>query len=224
MSVPLYIVESDNVPGSISEENKIRMMVLPIIAMLVVTMIVAGYRDEGERIEVDEGFGETSIEYLPENSSPISYPADAAIANTSINNDSYMELHVEPISMWSMNYRQNIRLNITVKGMLEEELEPETIILEIEEPSSHTNFQNTYTTINNESIFDLDEEPLRFDTSQKVGYNIDTNEFTLNTLLHWETLSDTWSEPLTLEIKATLGGLSEEVPATVHVHLDGGYE
>ena len=220
MSVPLYLIESDNIPGSISEENKVRVMVLPIIAMLVVTMIVAGYRDEGEGIDVDEGFDEISLEYLPENSSPISYPSDAAISNTSINYESLMELHVEPISMWSINYSQTIRLRITVKAMLEAELEPDYIILENEVSDSSTDFMLTKTSINNESISEYHPQT---DTIRRLGAYIHTNEFIFETLLQWDIQEEFWGEPLTLEIKATLGGLSEEVPATVHVHLGREY-
>ncbi|MFO7791541.1 MAG: hypothetical protein R6W73_00980 [Candidatus Saliniplasma sp.] len=199
-------------------------MVIPIIAMLAVTMMIAGYRDEGEEqvdIEVDEGYDEISLEYLPENSSPISYPSDAAIANTSVNNDSYMDLHVIPRFIGSSSFRQMIRLVIIVEGMIDEELEPEYILLENEVSDSSTDFMLTETSINNESISEYHPQT---DSIRRVGSYIHTNEFTFETLLQWDIYPENWGEPLTLELKATLRGLSEEVPATVNVHLEGGYE
>ncbi|MFW6305617.1 MAG: hypothetical protein ACOC1V_07555, partial [Candidatus Saliniplasma sp.] len=66
MGILLCVVDGDKIRGKISETTKVRVMVLAIIAMLAVTMIVAGYRDEGEKIEVDEGYGEISVEYQPD--------------------------------------------------------------------------------------------------------------------------------------------------------------
>ncbi len=202
---------------NLSEEAKPKLMVVAIVAMLAVTMIVAGYRDEGDPIKVVEGFDETNLEYLPEEVMSENYPADPATALTSINNESYIELHVVPRSIAATGIRQMIRLVIIVEGMIDEELEPEYILLENEVSRSFTDFMLSDTMLNNESISEYHPQT---DTIRRVGSYIHTNEFVFETLLQWDIYPENWGEPLTLELKATLGGLSEEVPATVNIHIE----
>lgn len=54
------------------------------------------------------------------------------------------------------------------------------------------------------------------------GYDLDSNEFTVETLLYWEIDSEDRGEEFTLQLEAIVDGLSEDVPATVDICLEGG--
>ena len=132
---PLCIVESDKITGKISETNKVRVMVIPIVAMLAVTMIVAGYRYEGEPIEVVEGYQTLEVEYrenLVEETDLTDkyYENETATAVTTVNNESTLELNVE-MFMSSItgpgNYQTKIWLS--AEGEFSDDLDPDEIRL-----------------------------------------------------------------------------------------------
>ena len=234
MSVPLYLVESDNISGKISEKNKVRMMVLPIIAMLVVTMIVAGYRDEGERIEVDEGFGEITVEYQPDPGTSSGYVYNRnSIVTTSIDDDSSLELNVTVENVINqfrtveMGYGTQVDILISVEGNFEDDLSPETLEFRARGLEGHNVSSNNHNIIpgrgetegcsrwsSGHSLFGWGTE------TANIGYDIEQNEFVVNTVLDWHIHGESYGEPYTLEVQAVVGGFEEEIKATVHVHID----
>jgi len=114
------------------------MMVVPIVAMLAVTMVVAGWQYE-EQVEIDvddqEAFDEVTIENnkLPDKEEPVTNLQNESVATVVyINEKSYLEFEVEPrsITLDSEGYRVTMR--IQTESVLTEELNPERFIIEAE--------------------------------------------------------------------------------------------
>ena len=224
MSVPLYIVESDNIPGSISEENKIRVMVIPIVAILVVTMIVAGYRDEGEQIEIDvddeDGFGEIIIYDPPDIGEVENYPEKNSTALVYVNNDSYLKFEVDLRSAWTTETRRGIDIKFEIEGEFEDDLDPESLLINTEEISE---LSDTVSKVDFE-FSSLREENLTYSHTRSpwsLGHDIDADEFEISVVLQWKIYHGYQYEDLTLELSAIVEGFSEEVSAVVHVHVEG---
>ena len=238
MGVSLYLVESDNIPGSISEENKVRMMVVSIVAMLVVTMVVAGCLEEGEEqveIDVDEGYDEIVIpeEEQPNEGGPETYPQNQSIVTTNVNNESSLEFEVEPMEIMRGEGRMFVTIKLSAEGTFEEELDVSTFKFrasekeESESPFNSVEFQTRYTQIDGGERWPPHEQqigkamvgPGNFAYD---GYDLNSNEFSVETMLYWEIDSENIGEEFTLQLEAIVGGLSEDVPATIDVHLEGG--
>ncbi|MFW5945713.1 MAG: hypothetical protein ACOCTN_02425, partial [Candidatus Natronoplasma sp.] len=114
---------------ALSEEGKVRLMVIPIVAMLAVTMLVAGWQQEKKpvQIEVDEGYDEIVIpeEEQPDEGGPATTPQNKSIVTTNVNNESYLEFEVEPRSVKIGDY-MTVRLKLSAEGYFEEELDIST--------------------------------------------------------------------------------------------------
>ena len=224
MSVPLYLIESDNIPGSISEENKVRMMVLPIIAMLVITMIVAGYRDEGEQIEIDvddeDGFGEFLVEPLSSVDEPHTRPQNGSLATVYIDRDSYIQFDVFAREVHTGSSYHLIEFYVQIEGEFVEDLDPESLLINIEEISE---LSDTVSKVNFE-FSSLREENLTYSHTRSpwtLRHDIDANEFEMFAVLQWKINPNYLHEDLTLELSAIVEGFSEEVSAVIHAHVKG---
>jgi len=211
-------------------------MVVAIIAMLLVTMLITGCLEEEDPIEVDvdEGYDEIVI---PEEEQPgedlvITYPQNQSIVTTNVNNDSSLEFEVEPRSVKRGDY-MNVRLKLSAEGYFEEELDLSTFKFrasekeESESPFNGVEFQTSYSQITGGERWPHHEQrtggamvgPGNF---VHEGYDLDSNEFSVETMLYWEIDSENIGEEFTLQLEAIVGGLSEDVPATIDVHLEGG--
>ncbi|MFW5904555.1 MAG: hypothetical protein ACOCTK_03705, partial [Candidatus Saliniplasma sp.] len=126
MSILFSLDECDTISGKISETTKVRVMVIPIVAMLALTMVVAGWQQEEEEqveIEVDEGYDEIVIpeEEQPEEGGPETYPQNKSTVTTHVNNESSLEFEVEPKSVMRSDRVMTIRLKLSAEGYFEEE-------------------------------------------------------------------------------------------------------
>ncbi len=229
MSVSLYLFESGNISGKISEENKVRVMILPIIAMLVITMIVAGYRDEREPIEVDENPGELTIEYRTIEDQ-VGEPDVKAIGSTVVNNDSHLELETNVTNISPGGEFQRIFVRLNAEGAFEKELQIDAFKFtaseteENEPPFNGIDFESSKSRIEGGEIWPTERQRTGVLTSSPEhyayeGYDLDSNDFTANSILMWSIPTENVGEEFSLEIQAVVHGLSEDVTATVQVDI-----
>ncbi len=215
----------------ISDEGKARFMVIPIVAMLAVTLVVAGWQYEEEdpiEVDVDEGYDEIVIpeEKIPAENEVENHPQNQSVATTYVNNESYLEFEVEPESVMSCEWRRSIFFNFRAKGEFDEDLEIEDfgfLAVETEggpELNSYDYLSNT-ANISEGSDWEYSkqhQEPRSF------GFDVDSNEFTAEIDYTHSIVRENWEEPHTLELEAIVGGLAEEVSVSIDVHVEGGDE
>ncbi|MFW6142518.1 MAG: hypothetical protein ACOC53_08175, partial [Candidatus Saliniplasma sp.] len=201
------------------------------------TMVVAGWQQEEEEqveIEVDEGYDEIVIpeEEQPDEDLVTTYPQNKSTVTTNVNNESSIEFEVEPRSVKRCDRVMTIRLKLSAEGYFEEELDISTFKFrasekeESEKPFNGVEFQTRYTQIDKGERWPPDEQqtgsamvgPGHF---AHDGYDLDSNEFSVETMLYWEIDSENIGEEVTLQLEAIVGGLSEDVPATVDICLEG---
>ncbi len=226
MSVPIPIDESDTISGKISEDNKLRMKVILIAFMLIFTMIATGCLtgEDTISVDVDEGFDEMTLEYLPGPDEVTTYPNVSATATTHINNDSYMKFDVIPRSIMVTERSQIINLNLSAETILAEDLKPTSFkftfrLIEAEEfADNFMHFQKERTETDN-NTFVFEERISRY--SHALHFDVNSYVFHTETLLQWDIWNTSWGYPATLEVTASLDGFAEEVVATIYVHIRG---
>ena len=220
------------------EEGKVKLIVLAIVAMLAVTLAVAGWQHEEEdpiEVDMDEGYDEIVIpeEEQPEEGGPETYPQNQSIVTTNVNNESSLEFEVEPMEIMRGEGRMFVTIKLSAEGTFEEELDVSTFKFrasekeESESPFNIARFHPEYSQIDNGERWPYHEQqkggamvgPGNF---VYEGYDLDSNEFSVETMLYWEIDSENIGEEFTLQLEAIVGGLSEDVPATIDVHLEGG--
>jgi len=240
MGIPLYVVDGDTIIGKISETTKIRVMVLPIIAMLAVTMIVAGYRDEGKQIEIEVEEYPDELNIEPVNESDDGTGIDGrnlrpknVTGVTTVNNESQLSLRVEPLSRFIEGRpspsTQFLQSDFQVSGAFEGDLDLETLRIEVTETqskeSSWVQFLIQELEIDEgerwpEKEFSAGETFPTPDDKAYVGFDIDSNEFVANGRIQWE--SRNIEGNFTLQLQAIVeGNFSEEVVSTVELHIEG---
>lgn len=207
---------------NISEKNKIRVIVVAIIAILAVTMIVARYRDEGEQIDVDDedGFDEIIIDDPPDIGEVENYPGKNSTALVYVNNDNYLKFEVDLRAAWTTETRRGIDMKFEIEGEFVEDLDPESLLINIEEISE---LSDTVSKVDFE-FSSLREENLTYSHTRSpwtLRHDIDADEFEMFAVLQWTIYPDYLHEDLTLELSAIVEGFSEEVSAVVHVHVEG---
>jgi len=224
---------------ALSEEGKVRLMVVPIVAMLAVTMVVAGWQyEDQESIEWEEGFDETAVTVLPPTSN-INYPqngSQSAIAVSTIDGEEALELNVTPINSVATvgeygnteEYRSNVLIN--VEGNIPDGLEPEELVIETEVkevPTVDDIVLNHY--MSQWEAEDLDlwaQEELNTGTGGEeplvLGSDIEDNNFTGECRFGYSYFKRDvpFDEPITIEVTAILRGLAEEVTARTEVTFE----
>ena len=199
-------------------------------------MLITGCLEEEDpiEVEVDEGYDEIVIpeEEQPDEGGPVTYPQNQSIVTTNVNNESSLEFEVEPRSLKRSDVI-DARIKLSAEGTFEEELDVSTFKFRISEkeesesPFNIVRFHPEYSQIDNGERWPYHEQqkggamvgPGNF---VYEGYDLDSNEFSVETMLYWEIDSENIGEEFTLQLEAIVGGLSEDVPATIDVHLEGG--
>jgi len=204
-------------------------MVIPIVAMLAVTMIVAGYRDEGEpiEIEVDEGYGEVTVMVPPPPEKRSYNESDRAVATSYIDEDlGYLQLDVSP-EHWNVVGTYYSTVSIDIEGNLSSELDPEELVLEaqlIDAPAIEANHNDWLTSQWEPEGLDLwprsklNSGSVGEDESF-IGAYIEKNNFSTSVELanQHPTNYSLVDEPITIEFRAIILGLEEDVRATARV-------
>ncbi|MFW5904553.1 MAG: hypothetical protein ACOCTK_03695 [Candidatus Saliniplasma sp.] len=236
MSFLLCVDDGDNIPRKISEENKVRMMVLPIIAMLTVTMVITGCLEEDEPIEWEEGYDEITVEVPPppeEESNMRTYYENEsyrAISRSYVNGEEgYLELETSPWK-WIGDVESGywVGIELEIKGEFPSQYSLDELILQaqvIDGPAIEGNNNNWLTGTWDSEGLDLWEYEKNNPGSvgeekSFIGADVEDNNFSYtNVRLTNEHpyKGSLVEEPITLEIKAILRGLGEEVTATTRV-------
>ncbi|MFP4002002.1 MAG: hypothetical protein ACLFU5_08895 [Thermoplasmata archaeon] len=212
-----------------TEEGKVRLMVIPIVAMLAVTMIVAGWQQE-EPIEVEEGYGEMSIEYFnkTDNNMGREFSSKNATAVTNVNGENNtLELEVTPLTIWAASGRQSIRFKIEVKNDFEQNFNPKKLLLTAKGPDEESNYENTlHFSRSYSNVSGLVPWPgerceigKRGNETAFIGYDIKENHFSVKTRTIWDIPKGNWNNTYTLTFQSLIKGMSEDVKATIDVNI-----
>ncbi|MEF8832783.1 MAG: hypothetical protein V5A66_04605 [Candidatus Thermoplasmatota archaeon] len=222
---------------SMSEETKLRLMVIPIVAMLAVTMIVAGWQQEGEQVEIDveEGYEEIGIEYLPRldmgktfrNETTGNYYKNATAITylEEKNNSLHFQVIVESIVRSSDEHE--IDLKLQADGNFKEKFEPEKLLFQMQELNAknvsrnHHDFDITFVKENNVDLWpqekyiggSLGTHPAY------IGFDINGNRFSAEGHVTWTIPRSNWNNTYTLRLQSFVKGLAQDVPATVEVYI-----
>ncbi len=227
----------------ISDEGKARFMVIPIVAMLVVTMVVAGCLEEEQvEIDVEEYPGELTIKHLNESDDETgvvgTLPEKNETAETIVNDESQLRLEIDPQSIIKESgseqfTEQFVRLDFQIFGDLDEEFDLDTLRIEVaetpeDEPSSNgIDFLLTDVEIEGGERWPEEDFPggLRYTSPDRpayVGFDLTSNEFMTNGSIQWTFRSENIGEDFTLQLQAIVdGNISEEVVSTVELHIEG---
>ena len=217
------------------EEGKVRMMVIPIVAMLAVTMVVAGYQyEEEQEIDVDEGREELTIEHHEEGegSPETNFDENFSItAETIVDNQSSLEFELNPTSIMVDSQRQQINLKVLAHGDFEEHEDVEVFKFtasekeESEGPFNYIQFEIERHEIDGGERWPQNEQRTgaTFISPEHFAYDgsyLNSPEFTVQTRMYWVMPHENMGEEFTLELEAVVGGLSEDVTATVLLHIE----
>ncbi|MFW6142562.1 MAG: hypothetical protein ACOC53_08410, partial [Candidatus Saliniplasma sp.] len=200
------------------------------IAMLVITMVIAGYRDEGE-MKIEEDPGELTLQHRT-GEDQVGEPEAKAIGSTVVNNDSHLELETNVTKISPGGEFEHIIIHLTAEGTFEEDLEIDTFKFtaseteESEPPFNGIDFESSKSRIEGGEIWPTERQRTGVLTSSPEhyayeGYDLESNDFTVDSILMWSIPEENVGEEFSLEIQSVVHGLSEDVTATVHVHLEG---
>ncbi len=227
-----------------SEEGKVRMMVIPIVAMLAVTMVVAGWQyEEQVEIDVDEGYEEMTVTVPPTPEDEVrsrNFREEGpyrATARSEINDgEGFLEIDVE-LGNWvglseQPRYDHDFR-KINIDGHLGSEYDPERLRVEaqiINSPAMEREEQKDVFYFLYTHSIDSGEKGLETCSPDNMGFNSREEAF-----VYYEVVENNFSvehlelysqhhyhyslvdEPITIEYRAILEGLLEEVRATARV-------
>ncbi len=119
---------------SMSEEGKVRLLVISIVAMLAVMMVVAGSQQREHELDVEEGYDEMDIEYVEPGQAIPPTEDDKKMRNvtavTEINEeDGILEFSVETkmISCGGDPTHNTVSLGLLVEGYFDDNLSPDSI-------------------------------------------------------------------------------------------------
>ena len=196
-------------------------MVIPIVAMLAVTMVVAGwqYEEESEQpeIEVQRGENETEISYARKGEPSVDYNR-SVMANTTVDGETALEFEVFNMAAGTAGGYHWTFIKLTAEGSLPEGLDPEEFRFEASEDGNISRsifFERESSMIDNGSVRD------DLDMGPKEIFDLDENEFKAESEVLWRIPEKNLGEPCTLELTAVIDGLSEEVSASIEVHIEG---
>ena len=221
----------------ISEEGKVRLMVIPIVVMLAVTMVVAGWQYEEEvDIDVEENPSELTIEHADEEGPGYNFGEGVnVLALTTVDNTSELKFEVNPIGITVLGDYERVHLELMAEGSFEEHPDLETFMFTVSEkeekesPFNGVGFQSSHSQIDEGNLLPPDQRRsgvtlVNPNYTAFESFNVDSNEFTAETNLVWEIPPENMDEEFTLKLEAVLEGLSEDVTATVLLHIECGNE
>jgi len=218
----------------ISEKNRPRFTLVVILLIFVsITAYSLNNVESKQKITVDEGYGEISVEYYnPENITDgvggRDYFNKSVNTTTNINEESKLGLKVNLRSCLvsvhdNLNYGiQTFNINIECHGNLTDSLNPDKMVLKAESVGNYSvsslpYFLTSHTFIDNGSVAE------NYHTNKET-LKLNSQIFQSKGLLCIDVEQEEWGNPYTIEIQAELKGLTEDVTATVDLHIQGGIE
>ncbi len=203
-----------------------------IAAFLVPVLLIAGvvgyqlHQDEElQPIDVDEGFAEMTVEYQKHGGWEYQL---TSTATTYVNDNSSLEFDVKVVTVIKRSPGHSIYIKYDSDGFFEDDLSPETLEFRARGLDGVNVSLNDYFFFPERGTYEgcnlwtggYNGYGRGMDTGV-VGLNIEQNNFSVRGAeLDWHIPPSNFGNPYTLEIQAVVGGLSEEVVATVHVHID----
>ena len=225
---------------ALSEEGKVRLMVIPIVAMLAVTMVVAGYNRQSRIEEIDTNHDEMSIEYVEKASGGHSFKNETtgdyeknATAITYVDGEeNYLKLDVIARDIASLGESQQVRLILDVEGKFSEEYSPGEFLftiraLESENVSrSHQGFDMGFLGEDNLELWPYEDLLMGSRGTEKslLGFDVEDNEFFGEVQVTWTIEPFDFADDYTLRLNSVVRGMSEEVKSTVEVNLTEAIE
>ncbi|MFP4052033.1 MAG: hypothetical protein ACLFVB_09885 [Thermoplasmata archaeon] len=213
----------------LSEKNKPRLTLLLILLVFIsITAYSLNNAESKQKITVDEGYDEISVEYLPEPNIPErNYENYSVTATTYINDESTLKLKLKLESITVTDRVQTVRYTVTVIGDIKDNSQPAKLkIMPFRNKTSGArpvtiyNFNNNFLDMRNASFVD-----------SKIGgdlnydlFKIGNNDFKAHTLLLWDIPIEKCGNPYTLHNRAVLEGLSQDVTVTVDLNIEGAFE
>lgn len=217
---------------NISEITKVRLLIIPLIAMLVVTMMMAGWnQQEDEQIKIDEGRKELTIEHDTGGIDEPSKSIDAsATAVTSVKNKSSLRFKVNPEVIHVGSTQESVNIKLSALGDFDEGLDIETFRFQasekeqIQENPNHIDFWTSFSEIEDGERWPPDEQKGGIATSSPGhvaydGYDLYSNDFTAKTKISWDIPTENMNDEFTLKLNAIVSGLSKDVIATVDLTI-----
>ncbi len=222
----------------ISEKNKPRLTFIMILLVFVsITAYSLGAESKTE-ITVDEGYDEIVI---PEEEQPDENDVEnvtgtnlqnKSTVTTNVNNESSLEFEVEPRSITKSLDLMQVRIKLSAEGYFVDELDVSTFKFrasekeESESPFNSVEFQTRYSQIDDGERWPPHEQQIGKamvgpEYFAHEGYDLDSNKFSVETMLYWEIDPENIGEEFTLQLEAILGGLSEDVTATIDINMEG---
>ncbi|MEF8833102.1 MAG: hypothetical protein V5A66_06270 [Candidatus Thermoplasmatota archaeon] len=217
------------------EKNKIRMMVVPVVAMLAVTMVVAGWQYE-EQVEIEEGYDEMSIEYVGKEKDGVSFRNETtgeyeknATAITYVDGEeNYLKFDVIARDITGPGNDQRLRLILDVEGRFDQEYNLDEFMftmraIEGENVSrSHQDFDMGFLEEDYLDLWPYEDLLMGSRGTEKsfLGFDLEENEFSGEVQVTWTINEPYPEESHTLRLKSVVRGkLSEDVGATVDVNV-----
>ncbi len=212
-----------------------------VILLVFSSIIIYSLNNENEnkmKITVDEGYDEIVI---PEEEQPDENDVEnvtgtnlqnKSTVTTNVNNESSLEFEVEPRSITKSLDLMQVRIKLSAEGYFVDELDVSTFKFRVSEkeesesPFNGVDFKTSYSQIEGGERWPPHEQqigkamvgPGNFAYD---GYDLNSNEFSVETMLYWEIDPENIGEEFTLQLEAIVGGLSEDVPATIDIRLEG---
>jgi len=221
-----------------SEDTKPRLIVVAIVVMLAVTMVVAGWQYEEEReIEVDEGYDEINVT-VPPSQNFRDNESYRVTARSEINDgEGYLEIDVIAGKWIELPKMSRFHLDnhfINIDGQLGSEYNPDRLTVEaqlINSPALERKERRELLRLKYWHSEGSGEEGLETCSLEKmeysnlgeeafVYYEVEENNFSVEHLVMDSEHNYNYSlvdEPITIEYRAILEGLQEEVRATARV-------
>jgi len=217
----------------ISDKNRPRFTLVVILLIFVsITAYSLNNAESKEKITVDEGYGEATVLVPPapedgENQEK-KYFENESTATTLIKEDhGHLELEVSPRYWHGPHDAYMCFIEISVRGNLSSELDPEEMVIEtqgIEAPELdklHIDHQASQWDAEGLELWPgaKRRDGVVGEQETRIGsYVEDGDNFSVDTEIIMEhPTADLTEEPITLEFRASLQGLSEEVTSTVRV-------
>ena len=210
---------------NLKDKRLIAVFVVPV----VIIAAVAGYYlyPVEEPLMIDEGFDEMTVEY--QQSWGWIYQLNST-ATTNVNDNSRLEFDVVVDSVVSPSSGDvhDIRIELDATGYFEDDLSPKTLEFRASGFDGVNVSLNDFIflpkrgTFEGCNLWDGGYNSYGRGTGTAVvGFNVEQNNFSARRAeLEWRIPPSNFGNPYTLEIQAIVGGLSEEVVATIHVHID----
>ncbi len=217
-----------------NEETKVRLMVVPIVAMLAVTMMVTGWQQD---IVVEEGYNEMGIEYRENiieetDLTDKYYENKTCTAVTTVNENNTLELTIEMFmsSLTGEGDYQTI-IKMSAEGEFFSDLKPSEIRLTakgLEGENTSNNFLDFLTSQNkckNASFVGWEETEKRSPGARGehesfITFDVEKGEFNIETRVQIVIDESNIGNEYSYQFQAVLDGLSEDVTTTVLLHIE----